>query len=208
MHSTVTAAIAAVMAELPAIAKADRAPQGWNYRGIETITAALQPLLAKHQLVIVPNAELISITPATGMKDGWHDVVLRVTWTICGPNGPTDTLTATTIGIGRDNSDKGANKAQTQAFKYLLLHLLAIGDRADDPDAADYEPGRTSQKPGRQTGIDPVMLLEQCRLLDGAAKDDLRQLAADTGNKISVQAFQQQPDWARTVLNYLEKITT
>ena len=41
---------------------------------------------------------------------------------------------ATTEGLGRDNSDKGYNKASTAAFKNLLLRLLCIGDPRDDTD--------------------------------------------------------------------------
>ena len=41
------------------------------------------------------------------------------------------------MGIGRDRSDKNANKAQTQAYKYLLLPLLHVADRDDDAEAAD-----------------------------------------------------------------------
>ena len=42
------------------------------------------------------------------------------------------------VGIGRDHTDKGANKAQTQAFKYLLMHLFCVSDPKDDGDSHDY----------------------------------------------------------------------
>ena len=45
---TVQVALSAVIAELPAIGKGDKSPQGYSFRGIEAITKQLQPLLAKH----------------------------------------------------------------------------------------------------------------------------------------------------------------
>ena len=199
----VVTALAAITAELPAISKTDRAPQGWNYRGIESITAAIQPLLAKHQVVIVPSARLISIEPAPAMKDGWTDTTIAVTWTICGPGGHDDQLVASTIGIGRDNSDKGANKAATQAYKYLLLHLFAIGDRTDDSDATSYDHHR--QAPAAPPPLsDAELLLERCKQLANSHKQTLRQLADNNNQKISIAAFTNHPEWAATVADFVK----
>ena len=139
---TVTQAIAAVMQEMPAVGKDDRAPQGYTYRGIEAITRVLQPLCAKHGVVIVPSTELLNLVPSPSMKEGWQDLHVAVTWRIYGPAG--DHLEATTYGVGRDNSDKGANKAHTQALKYLLLSLFLVADKADDADSI-ATPNLTSQ---------------------------------------------------------------
>lgn len=132
---TVHAALAAVARELPGIGKDAKSPEGYQYRGIEAITASAGPLLAKHGVVILPVATVTEIVPTPAGKDGWTDVRMSVTWQIIGPDG--SSLTATTCGIGRDRSDKGANKAQTQAYKYLLLPLLHVADRDDDAEAAD-----------------------------------------------------------------------
>lgn len=139
---TVYEAISAITAELPAIGKGDKSPEGYGYRGIEAVTKHLQPLLAKHGVVIVPTAEVLATVPSPAMKDGWQDIVMRVEWTIVGPDG--SELKAVTNGIGRDRSDKGANKAQTQAFKYLVLHLFCIADAKDDTDGHSYESDRQS----------------------------------------------------------------
>ena len=151
----VITALAAVMAELPAIGKADKSPEGYSYRGIEAITKHLQPLLAKHCIVITPHAMIVGVRPVVAMKEGWQDIEIAVDWRIYGPGGPTDMIEARTTGIGRDKSDKGANKAQTQAYKYLLLHLLSIADKADDADGVSYEherltlPAPYTPKPAR-----------------------------------------------------------
>lgn len=137
---SVQQAIAGVMAELPNIGKGDKSPEGYAYRGIEAVTKHVQPLFAKHGVVIVPGATITEVRPSPAMKEGWQDVYMRVEWTIVGPDG--STLQASTTGIGRDRSDKGANKAQTQAYKYLLLHLLCIADGKDDSDGQTYEQDR------------------------------------------------------------------
>jgi len=139
----VVAALVKVMADLPAIGKGDKSPEGYSYRGIEAITKHLQPLLARHGVVIVPKASIVNVVPSPAMKDGWQDVYATVSWTIYGPDG--SSVEACTNGIGRDRADKGANKAQTQAYKYLLLHLLSIADKADDSDGQTYEHDRAEQ---------------------------------------------------------------
>lgn len=150
----VAQAIAAVMAELPSIGKADKSPEGYTYRGIEAITSRLQPLLAKHGVVLVPHATVTSMVPSVAMRDGWQDVHMQVQWHIYGPAG--DHITAQTCGIGRDRADKGANKAHTQAYKYLLLSLFAIADKADDTDghavSADDDTGPAKVMQQRSTG--------------------------------------------------------
>lgn len=142
---SVTQALASVMALLPGIGKADRSPEGYAYRGIEAITKQLQPLLATHGVVISPKSTITNVVPSPAMKDGWQDVYMTVEWTITGPDG--SQLMAQTCGVGRDRSDKGSNKAQTQAYKYLLLHLLCIADGKDDADGQTYEHDRREPVP-------------------------------------------------------------
>lgn len=148
MPSTVTQALAAIMAELPSIGKADKSPEGYHYRGIEAITSRLQPLLAKHGVVIVPSATITNVVPSPAMRDGWQDIYMAVDWLIYGPAG--DHVRATTSGIGRDRADKGANKAHTMAYKYLLLSLFAISDRNDDADAHDVSATDEMSKPAKR----------------------------------------------------------
>lgn len=149
--TTVHQAIAAVMGELGGIGKDAKSPQGYSYRGIEAITKEIRPLLAKHGVVIVPRAEVFDTRACAGMKEGWQDTYMNVEWTIVGPDG--SRLDASTVGIGRDNSDKGANKAMTQAYKYLLLDLFAISDAADDADGLSYEDHTQERSPAPVTDI-------------------------------------------------------
>ena len=173
-------ALSAVMAELPAIGKADKSPEGYSYRGIEAITKHLQPLLAKHGVVIVPSATVTEVRQSPAMKDGWQDVYITVDWAIYGPDG--SSIPARTAGIGRDRADKGSNKAQTQAFKYLLLHLLSIADKADDADGLTYEEERAD--PGLAEAQQVFHRLKDIAGTEVAER--LKVLAAESHRKLNI----------------------
>lgn len=147
----VVAAIARVMTELGGIDKlspADRQARGmgggdtgikYAYRGIDQIAGAAQPLLGKYGVVIVPSVIESKVEQIVVNDRPWTDTWVRVHWIIYGPGGINDHIGGVTEGLGRDNADKGANKAMTSAAKNLLLRLLMIGDSNDDSDGHTYE---------------------------------------------------------------------
>lgn len=141
---TVIQAISRVMADLPGIGKSEKAPEkagGYNYRGIEAITRELQPVLARHGVVIHPVVDLLTVTDQVpGMSTGWREHMILVDWYVYGPAGDRLDPCPRTYGIGRDNSDKGIPKGMTQAWKYLLVELFAIGDAKDDGDGMAASP--------------------------------------------------------------------
>ena len=142
---TVTQAISRVMAELPGIGKTREQGSGVQYafRGIEAITAEAQTLFAKYGIVFAPRVLSHEIKDLTVNNKPWTDTFLSVEYDVYGPSYSHDTIDKITVGpifaIGRDNSDKGANKAMTQAFKYALLQVLCISDRNDDADGYTHE---------------------------------------------------------------------
>lgn len=141
--ANVVDAIARVMADLPGIGKggkADPAQGGYAYRGIEQITAEAQTLFARHGVVFVPSVEDHQTRDLTLNNKPWTDTILRVSYTVYGPGGVEDQFkVGPLVGIGRDNSDKGANKAMTQVFKQALVQVLCIGDGKDDTDGTTHE---------------------------------------------------------------------
>src|SRR5262245_35785200 len=144
--NSVVEALRRVMRDLPAIGKdehASPAQGGYAYRGIEAITRAAQMLLARYGVVIVPQVCDMHIEQVTVGGKPWTDTLLTVRYTFHGVNGPDDFIQAVTVGIGRDNADKGANKAMTQAFKYALLQVLCIADEKDDADGVSPEADRS-----------------------------------------------------------------
>ena len=157
-HKNVAAALTAIIEELPGIEKT-RKPGGvtYAYRGIEEITMALQPLLVRHGVVITPQASVVSVVelPHKGTKGDWTRTTLSVDYTIHLRNSE-DQIFATCIGVGDDNADKGANKAMTQAFKYLLLQTFCISDPADDGDGIAVDgggqPAQVDEEPSAPEG--------------------------------------------------------
>jgi hypothetical protein len=152
-------AIARVMRDMPPIGKNEQMTQGaqYRYRGIEAITAEAQRLCARHGVVIVPHVIDRSVKDYLSNGKPWTEDCLTITYTVYGPGGITDYIEAgPLIGLGRDNSDKGANKAETQAFKYCLMELFQIGDAKDDADSSHSEtdaPGAPTKTEAEQAEI-------------------------------------------------------
>jgi len=202
----VTSALANVMAELGGIEKMtadERRRRGmgggeqgiaYAYRGIDQIAAAVQPLLAKHGVVIVPTETESRITEVTVNNKPWTDTHIRIQWTILGPNN--SMVTAMSEGQGRDNSDKGINKATTSAFKNLLLRLFCIGDPSDDTD------GHTAEADA-QAPVYPAKVKELFDRVvaskDTPAAAELKQAAAENNMKLSLSALADDPMWAAVV---------
>lgn len=192
----VTTALARVMAELPGMPKAEYAPAnmgGYAYRGIETMTRTIQPLLAKHGVVIVPHATITGIEPSPGQKEAWQDVYLRVEWMIHGPDG--SHITACTTGIGRDHTDKGTAKAQTAAFKYLLLQMFCVADAVDDADGHDY----TEPEPEEPYGYRVFRHVKEVSAKERRLPPLLRQFALDHGKSLTADALRDDEAWAALV---------
>lgn len=150
------AALARVMGALPAIPKTGTAPEkmgSYAFRTIEDVVGALQPLLATEGLVLVPTVNLAN-SYATGERT--TETVLEVDWEILHKDG--GRITARTIGVGRDQYDKGAPKATTGAYKALLLTLFAVAGAGEDPEASDLSerPAKASTTKRRSSGSGPT----------------------------------------------------
>lgn len=137
--TNVIAALAAVMRDLPGIGKDMTSGEGggsgpkYNYRGIEQITAQAQKLFGRHGVVFIPRVEDVEVKDLVVNGKPWTQHELMVVYRVFGPGGVDDFIEVGPIlGLGRDNSDKGANKAMTQAYKYALIQTLTIGDSKDD----------------------------------------------------------------------------
>ena len=146
--TSVYAKIAAVQGELAkvGISKSRRnSQQGYNFRGIDEVYAALSPLLAANGLVIVPR--VISRECVEGQtRKG--DPLFRVTVHaefdfVSADDGSTHT--AATFGEAMDSADKATNKAMSAAYKYAAFMTFAIpteGDNDADAHTPEVAPGR------------------------------------------------------------------
>lgn len=180
--SNVIAALAAVMADLPSIGKDQQASAqqgGYAYRGIDQITQHTQGLFASYGVVFVPRVVHYEIRDIVVNGKPWTDTVELVEYDVYGPGGIEDRITVGPIlALGRDNSDKGANKCLTQAFKYALLQALCISDAKDDADGttheADAAPAEDPAIPGLRSAVQAAI-----DKLDDAAKAELKAFFAE-----------------------------
>ncbi len=128
--------IADAMADIEAIAKSQKnREQGFQYRGIDDIYNSLNHILAKHKIFTVPTV-LKRKEKDSPTKSGaiWKHITLKVKYKFYTTDG--SYVSAVVYGEGKDNSDKGSNKALSIAHKYALLQVFCIPTKDDkDPDS-------------------------------------------------------------------------
>lgn len=140
MSGNIYGAINSVMAELGAIGKDKRnAQQNFNYRGVDDVMNALNPLLVKHKLFCVP--EVIEQTREerkTAKGGSLVYSILTMRYTLVAEDG--SSISAVVIGEGMDSGDKASNKAMSVAYKYAMFQIFSIPtEEMKDPDAESYE---------------------------------------------------------------------
>lgn len=149
-----------VINELPAIGKTQRnREQGFMFRGHDDVMNALNPLLAKWGVFVVPDVlERETNTRQTSRGSTMYEVNLHVRFTFYGAAG--DSFTASGWGEGTDMGDKATNKAMTGAMKYVIAQTFALATaETSDADSDHTSPEETttggsagSGRPSRQTG--------------------------------------------------------
>jgi hypothetical protein len=161
-------AIASVMRELSqeGIAKNNKnTQQGYKFRGIDDVYNALAPVLARHQLCMLPRVlsrEVIERQTKNGgalfytTVDAEFDLVSAL-------DGSSHTIR--TVGEAMDSADKSSNKAMSAAYKYAAMQAFCIPTEGDnDADATTHEVAATS------AGADPKLLFEIKDLAEKAGK--------------------------------------
>lgn len=140
-------AIASVQGELAkvGIAKANRnSQQGYNFRGIDDVYAALSPLLAKHGLVVIPRCLERTVAERVNSKGNplFYVTVKAEFDFVSAEDGSVHT--ACTFGEAMDSADKATNKAMSAAYKYAAFMAFAIPTEGDnDADATTHEVAAT-----------------------------------------------------------------
>lgn len=148
-------AIAAVQGELAkvGIAKANRnSQQGYNFRGIDDVYAALSPLLAKHGLCVIPRViDRTMLEKTTSKGNPLFYVTVHAEFDFVSAEDGSK-HTAATYGEAMDSGDKATNKAMSAAYKYAAFMTFAIPTEGDnDADATTHDVA-ASHEPNRQTG--------------------------------------------------------
>lgn len=134
-------AIPAIIGDLHGIGMDERnEAQGYAFRSIDAIKAALRPLLGKHGVYYHPNTREIRFEQRTTRGGGtlWTTILhLEVTFTARDGSA----VVADAWSEGTDMADKATSKAYTGALKTILQHVFDIaGDGKDgDPDSGGEE---------------------------------------------------------------------
>lgn len=181
----------AIAAGLPAIGKDSQMTSGpsYNYRGIEDILPHVKEQLAKNQVHILPAYAVISdeffeVVREDGSRSRTRQVTLLADFDFVGRDG--QSVRVTTIGEGRDISDKAVNKAMTAAYKYALIQAFNIAD-GEDPDASrDEAVVSAPAQAGAVSPLGPQAAQEPSPLQVLIA---MRQDLVDAGRYEAVQAY-------------------
>ena len=157
----------------------------YAYIGIDDICDEVQNLFGKHGVVCVPMAHLEEAQISKIVRNGndWTHIILPVTYNIFGTDG--NFITAYVIGEAMDNSDKGMNKAQTSAYKNLLLRLLDIGDSKDDTDNSPLP----ESKAAYITGTEIEKLNEWCAATNRTEKQVCVACKVESFDKMTVADY-------------------
>jgi hypothetical protein len=147
------AAIQAITADLGGIEKSGKGPAsqgGYAFVPVAEIVRALNPLLAKHGVILRERVLDVTIVTDEAMKatptgEIIHDgrvptirvkALAQIEWTWISTDDDSE-LVIVNYGEAHDVADKATRKANTAAYKEMLLRTFAIVEGADDPDASD-----------------------------------------------------------------------
>ena len=140
MEGLIYGALAQAMSEIGSIGKDKRnSQQGFMYRGVDDVMNALQPILVKNKIFILP--EILEQTREERQtKSGGNLIysILKMKYTFYTTDG--SSVSAVVIGEGMDSADKSSNKAMSVAFKYACFQVLCIPtEEMKDPDAECHD---------------------------------------------------------------------
>lgn len=139
--------LAAIMSEIGAIGKTKKSTGvNYAYRGIDDVMNELHPLLAKHQVITVPEVvEHHREERQTTSGKPMIYSIMTVKMHFVAVDG--SEIVATVVGEGMDLSDKAGNKAMAVAYKYACFQVFCIPTEEmakTDPDGYQPEESRPS----------------------------------------------------------------
>lgn len=132
--------ITKIMGELGAVGKTSKnQSQGFMYRGIDAVMNALNPLLAKYKVFVVP--EVLEHSREERTNSNNKNVIYSIAtvkYTFYAEDG--SNVSAVIVGEGCDYGDKSMNKALAIAMKYAFFQVFCIPtEEMVDPDAECHE---------------------------------------------------------------------
>lgn len=146
--------ICKVMEELGAVGKTSKnQQQGFMYRGIDAVMNALNPLLSKHHVFVVP--EVLNHTREERQSSKGGNLIYSIAtvkYTFYAEDG--SNVSAIVVGEGMDSGDKSMNKALAIALKYCFFQVFCIPtEEMVDPDAECHEVAAKKITPAHAKGL-------------------------------------------------------
>jgi len=123
---SIVQALTAVSADVGAVGKEGNSGQGFAYRGIDGVLAAVAPALRKRGVVVVPFVESAehSTVEIGRNKTVMSTCRVTVTYRWYGPAG--DHIESRVAAEAADSGDKSSTKAMSIAFRTAILQTLAL----------------------------------------------------------------------------------
>lgn len=141
--------------------------QGYAFRGIDDVYAALAPHLAANGLCIIPRVtarETVERQTKAGGALFYTSLTVEFDFVAVADGSK---HTACTIGEAMDSGDKSSNKAMSAAYKYACFLTFAIptegendADEVTHPTIAPKTPARTMPEPVSRPAAPPSERLE------------------------------------------------
>jgi hypothetical protein len=168
--------IAKISSELGAVEKDAQHQQKYMYHSADAVMGALNPLLTKYNIIIIPNT--VGTPQVVTGADGLTRWVIDYEFVIaCGDTGANFTAHWASEGVmsvGKDEKgtpkadDKSMGKTHTYALKYWLIHLFKIStkDTADLDQNDQSEGGKSAQKPAAQKTQAPANVSQLPQAVD------------------------------------------
>lgn len=145
-------AIIGVMGDVGAIGKDKRnVTQGFQYRGVDDVMNALQPVMVKHGIFVVPEV-LERVREERQTRNGGLLIytILTMMYTFFAEDG--SFVTAKVIGEGMDSADKSSNKAMSIAYKYACFQVFSIPtEEMRDPEGETPPESAPVKKPAAKS---------------------------------------------------------
>jgi len=159
-------ALHGILGDMPQLVR--RQVQTFTAFNVDDVYATLKPLLVRHGVIIVPKVLNYEWRDGKFPKGGdCYDFVMTVQYDFIAVRDGTREI-AIGFAQGRDNQDKGPNKAIQQALKYVLIQMLQINtgeDAEEDPEATEAaKQAREAEKARKQRESDILHYTNKAKL--------------------------------------------
>ena len=157
MAEQIYSLIGQAMKKVGAIGKDSvNAQQKYNFRGIDAVYNALNPVMSELGLFVCPEIldhrreerETENVYNGQAKKGILKYSILTIKYTMYAPDG--SNVSCVVVGEGMDSGDKASNKAMSVAMKYAMFQMFMIPtEEMVDPDGESHEVTSKAKTPAK-----------------------------------------------------------